>query len=475
MIRRKYVPLRIVQPGMMIDQAIIDRAGRVLIARRTRLEDFHIDALKKMGVTGIYTCEGTEDVKPADADKPQELPEPLQKKYEQVKVKDPAKVQISESVRSRVAQGVQYLYQDTQSPDFTNASRSITDDLLRAIEDNDAVAVDIGALKISDEYTFKHSVDVATMSMIVARKYGLDDEQVYEIGIAGLLHDIGKSKVPNEILNKAARLTDEEFAIMKQHSVYGYRILQSKEDLSMEIKLGVLQHHEKMNGKGYPMGITGDKIDLFSRLISVSDIYDALVTERPYKKPFSPRDAVEMIMSMTEELDITVMRCFLESVILYPVGTDVALSNGETARIVENVPNAVLRPKVLGFRGRSKYQAFVQKGLVVEIDHQSRIDGFSIYPDFKMYVVGGGPACFAGNRNRCTCFHMIARTDQVFGIMGVYRFQAVVMTHDDYVAITPAPTCHSDDPVESCQNGVPTIDFQVYAGMISSIPSSIRR
>ena len=308
MIRRKYVPLRIVQPGMMIDQAIIDRAGRVLIARRTRLEDFHIDALKKMGVTGIYTCEGTEDVKPADADKPQELP----------------------------------------APDFTNASRSITDDLLRAIEDNDAVAVDIGALKISDEYTFKHSVDVATMSMIVARKYGLDDKQVYEIGIAGLLHDIGKSKVPNEILNKAARLTDEEFAIMKQHSVYGYRILQSKEDLSMEIKLGVLQHHEKMNGKGYPMGITGDKIDLFARLISVSDIYDALVTERPYKKPFSPRDAVEMIMSMTEELDITVMRCFLESVILYPVGTDVALSNGETARIVENVPNAVLRPKVLG-------------------------------------------------------------------------------------------------------------------------------
>ena len=335
MIKRKYVPLRIVQPGMMIDQAIIDRAGRVLIARRTRLEDFHIDALKKMGVTGIYTCEGTEDVKPAEADQTQQLPEPLQKKYDQVKVKDPAK-------------GVQYLYQDTQSADFTNASRSITDDLLKAIEDNDAVAVDIGALKVSDEYTFKHSVDVATMSMIVARKYGLNDQQVYEIGIAGLLHDIGKSKIPNEILNKAARLTDEEFAIMKQHSVYGYRILQPKEDLSTEIKLGVLQHHEKMNGKGYPMGVTGDKIDLFASLISVSDIYDALVTERPYKKPFSPRDAVEMIMSMTEELDINVMRCFLESVILYPVGTDVALSNGETARVVENIPNAVLRPKVLG-------------------------------------------------------------------------------------------------------------------------------
>ena len=349
------MPLRIVQPGMMIDQAIIDRAGRVLIARRTRLEDFHIDALKKMGVTGIYTCEGTEDVKPAEADQTQQLPEPLQKKYDQVKVKDPAKVQISESVRSRVAQGVQYLYQDTQSADFTNASRSITDDLLKAIEDNDAVAVDIGALKVSDEYTFKHSVDVATMSMIVARKYGLDDQQVYEIGIAGLLHDIGKSKIPNEILNKAARLTDEEFAIMKQHSVYGYRILQPKEDLSTEIKLGVLQHHEKINGKGYPMGVTGDKIDLFARLISISDIYDALVTERPYKKAYSQRDAVEMIMSMTMELDITAMKSFLESMILYPVDSIVELSNGEQARVVKNIPHYILRPVVVGLTSGNVY------------------------------------------------------------------------------------------------------------------------
>ena len=355
MIKRKYVPLRIVQPGMMIDQAIIDRAGRVLIARRTRLEDFHIDALKKMGVTGIYTCEGTEDVKPAEADQTQQLPEPLQKKYDQVKVKDPAKVQISESVRSRVAQGVQYLYQDTQSADFTNASRSITDDLLKAIEDNDAVAVDIGALKVSDEYTFKHSVDVATMAMIVARKYGLNDNQVYQIGIAGLLHDIGKSKIPNEILNKAGKLTDDEFTIMKMHSTYGYHILEPKKDISQEVKLGVLQHHEKMNGKGYPMQVTGEKIHLFSRIISVADIYDALVTERPYKKPFSPRAAVEMIMSMTEELDIKVMKCFMESVILYPVGSDIMLSTGEMARVVENLSYAVLRPKVLGLQSGKVY------------------------------------------------------------------------------------------------------------------------
>ena len=141
-----------------------------------------------MGVGGIYIREGEEDPEQAVEKEEQPLPAALQNTYDKVKVKDPAKVKISESVRKRVAQGVQYLYQDTNSADFTNASRSITDDLLKAIEDNDAVAVDIGALKVSDEYTFKHSVDVATMAMIVARKYGLNDKQIYQIGIAGLLH-----------------------------------------------------------------------------------------------------------------------------------------------------------------------------------------------------------------------------------------------------------------------------------------------
>ncbi len=351
MIKRRYVATRIIDPGMIIDQAIIDRAGRVLIARNTQLDSYLIESLRKMGVPGVYIREGEEEEEPEAP----EVREEIQKKYEQIKVDDPAKVKLSESVRKRVAEGIQYLYQDTNSENFTDATKSITDDLMKAISDNDAIAVDISALKVSDEYTFKHSVDVATMSMIVAKQYGCSNEEVYEIGISGLLHDIGKSQIPNEVLNKAGKLTDEEFALMKQHSVLGYRVLQNKQDLSDNIKMGVLQHHEKVNGKGYPMGVNAGKINLFAKIISVADIYDALVTERPYKKPFSPRDAVEMIMSMTEELDIEVMRCFLESVILYPVGSDVPLSNGEMARVIENSPHYVLRPKVLGLTSGKVY------------------------------------------------------------------------------------------------------------------------
>lgn len=114
--------------------------------------------------------------------------------------------------------------------------------------------------------------------------------------------------------------------------------------------MGVLQHHEKINGMGYPQGVTAEKINIYAKILAVADVYDALVTERPYKKAFSQSDAIEIIMSMTDELDIHVMRSFLESVILYPVGSTVRLSNGERARVVENDPSCILRPKVVGLK-----------------------------------------------------------------------------------------------------------------------------
>lgn len=354
MVRRIYTSTRRLKEGMRIDQAIVDRSGRVLIARGAPLDDYLIESLLKMGIMGVYIREGEED--PEDQNKMEpEIPEQIQKVIEKSKVADPAKVKLSESVKQRVSEGIQFLYQNTDAADFADTTNSITRDLMKAITDNEAIAVDISALKVSDEYTFKHSVDVATMGMIVGKKHGLSDKEVYDIGISGLLHDVGKSKIPNEILNKAGKLTDEEFAIMKKHSLFGYEILKEKDDISEPISMGVLQHHEKINGKGYPMGVTKEKIHLFARILSVADIYDALVTERVYKKAYSQRDAVEMIMSMTGELDIDVMKSFMESVILYPVDCIVELSNGEKAKVVANKPGYILRPTVVGLKSGKVY------------------------------------------------------------------------------------------------------------------------
>jgi HD-GYP domain-containing protein (c-di-GMP phosphodiesterase class II) len=226
---------------------------------------------------------------------------------------------------------------------------------LSAIDENDAIAIDISTLKTSDEYTFKHSVDVATIGMVLGKSMGLSQNEIYEIGVTGLLHDVGKTRVPIEILNKPGRLDDAEFEIMKQHSVYGYRIIKERNDYNDAIALGVLQHHEKMNGRGYPLGADAGKICPYAKILTVADIYDALVTERPYKSAFSQRDAVEMIMSMTSELDMTAMKAFLESMILYPVDSYVELSNGETARVVKNNPHYILRPTVVGVESGKVY------------------------------------------------------------------------------------------------------------------------
>ncbi len=350
--RRFFVTTRLLENGMIIDQSIKDGAGRVLVARGSQVTDDFVAALKRYGVNGVYIRdEGDED----DWDISQVASTETRQKIEELTVKDRVKVKLSESVKKQVSEGISFLYRNTNSEELTDVSKNIASELMKAITDNDALAVDIGTLKVSDEYTFKHSVDVATMAMVVAKKYGLSDTEVFDVGVAGLLHDIGKSQISNELLNKPSRLTADEFSQIKQHSIYGYNIIKNKSDLKESVKLAVLQHHEKSNGSGYPFGVDSSKICTYAKILSVLDIYDALVTERPYKEAYTPRDAVEMIMAMTGELDMKAMKSFLGSVILYPVDSIVNLSNGEQAKVVENYQDYILRPKVVGLQSGRVY------------------------------------------------------------------------------------------------------------------------
>lgn len=351
MITRRLVRTRQLQPGMKIDQAVVDKSGRNLVQRGSILDNYVIDSLLKMGVMMVYIQSGEETA--GDIEK--SISPQARKQIERLHTDDRSKVELSDSVKTRVAEGIQFIYSNTESKELADATNNIASNLMNAINSTDAIAVDISALKTSDEYTFKHSVDVATMSMILAKQQGLSQKQIYEIGVAGLLHDIGKTKIPLDILNKPARLTDEEFAVMKQHPVFGYRMIKDRDEFSNEICMAVLQHHEKMNSKGYPVGFPSDKITQYARILTIADIYDALVTERPYKSAFSQREAVEMIMSMTGELDLTAMKSFLESMILYPVDSIVELSNGEKAKVVKNNPHYILRPTVVGIKSGRVY------------------------------------------------------------------------------------------------------------------------
>lgn len=221
----------------MIDQAIIDRSGRILIARKTVLDEFLIDALQKMKITGIYIREGEED---PETDGDIEVTPEIQTAIEKLTVADRSRVNLSESVKKRVSEGIKFLYHDTSAPDFIDTAANVTNSLVGSIMENEAVALNIDTLKFSDEYTFQHSVDVATIAMLIARNSAMSEAEIQKIGMAGLLHDMGKSQIPNEILKKAGKLTEEEFAVMKNHSVYGYRILKDKGGIPQEVLMGVL-------------------------------------------------------------------------------------------------------------------------------------------------------------------------------------------------------------------------------------------
>lgn len=351
MVRRKYMRTRELKPGMRIDHAVVDRLGRNLVHKGSEVDEYIIESLLKLGVMSVYIQDG--EYEPEEEKHPVSLQ--AQIKIDKLRTDDRSKVTLSASVRKRVSEGIQYIYSNTEAQELADATDSIASDLLNTIESNNAIAIDISTLKTSDEYTFKHSVDVATIAMIVAKKQGLPKKQIQEIGVSGLLHDVGKTKIPKEILNKPGRLDDSEFAVMKQHPVFGYNIIKDKKEFSAGVTLGVLQHHEKMNGKGYPLGAAADKICPYAKVLAVADVYDALVTERPYKSAFSQRDAIEIIMSMTADLDMKAMQSFMESMILYPVDTVVELSNGELAKVVKNNPNYILRPVVVGIESGTVY------------------------------------------------------------------------------------------------------------------------
>jgi len=335
---------------MKIDQAIVDSTGRALIEKGAYLDDFQIEYLQEKGIGGIYVSEGEVDPDELELQIPQYTRDLIQKERKE----DRAKVKLNKEVMERVGQGVQYLFSNTDGS-LSEATNNVSNELIKVISDNDAVAVDINLIKVSDEYTFKHSVDVATMAMIIGKNYGLEKEELRELCTAGLLHDLGKSKIPLEVLNKPGKLNDDEFALMKQHSLFGFKILKEKNEFSDAIMRGVLQHHEKINGRGYPQGLSEKQIHKYAKIIAVADVYDALVTKRPYKEGLPKHVAVEMIMAMTGELDIKAMKSFLKSIILYPVDSIVHLSTGEACKVVENNSINALRPRLVGLKTGKVY------------------------------------------------------------------------------------------------------------------------
>ena len=252
----------------------------------------------------------------------------------------------------------------------TEGMGELVEEITQSVLRNPGALISLARLKTSDDYTYMHSVAVCALMASLARQLGLNELEIREAGMAGLLHDLGKAVMPMDVLNKPGKLTDDEFRIIKSHPVEGHRLLLEGKS-SSEIVLDVcLHHHEKVDGSGYPNKLAGDQISLYAKMGAVCDVYDAITSNRPYRKGWDPAESIQkMSQWSTGHFDEHVFQAFVKSVGIYPVGSLVKLRSGRLAVVLEQSEKSLLTPRIKVFFS-TKSQTYIVPE-VLDLSHPS--------------------------------------------------------------------------------------------------------
>jgi HD-GYP domain-containing protein (c-di-GMP phosphodiesterase class II) len=222
-------------------------------------------------------------------------------------------------------------------------------DISESLARNGSALIGLARLKHKDEYTYMHSVAVCALMVSLGRQLELDESTVLEAGLSGLLHDIGKMAMPPSVLNKAGSLTDEEFAVMRSHPERGHGLLVAAGSIPDSVLDVCLHHHEKFDGTGYPHRLKGEEISLFARMGAVCDVYDAITSNRPYKKAWNPAESIARMAQWSGHFDTQVFHAFVRSVGIYPLGSLVRLESGRLAVVIDQHPEKLTEPLVRVF------------------------------------------------------------------------------------------------------------------------------
>lgn len=316
----RFVEIDELEVGMQPAEDIYDDEDNVLLLDSSKkLDASYIEGLKNMGVLGIYI----EDNLSRD-----------------IVVKNA----ISTRQRKKTVESLKKMDID--------AGMDEAKDIVSGIVHNDDISLNMKDMRSFDDYTFFHSVNVAVLATIIGKEFGLNSRDLVRLCISGLFHDLGKTRLDINVLNKPGRLDQEEFAQIKKHVRYSYDILKARTDIDESVREGALYHHENYDGTGYPEGLKGDKIPLFARILRVADVYDSLISKRPYKEPFPVNETIEYLLGGCGTLfDEKVVIAFLRSVPIYPKGQKVKLTDGREGFIIANNHENVLRPTVRLFTG----------------------------------------------------------------------------------------------------------------------------
>ena len=339
----KKIKMSDVKPGMVLAKDIVTSEGIILMAKDTMITRANYNRLMESIIKEVFIKEATINMKPEEIlERPQakrrvKMPISEKKDFQEFAQEYEGKLEVAKSRIKAISDGetvnVEELYE-------------ITDSIVKKLKTKSDVLTYVSFLKEHDEYTYSHSSNVALLSNMFASWLNFDETDMANLTTAGLLHDLGKLKIPLEILNKKGRLTEHEFNIMKSHTLIGYRILQNQ-NLPESMKLAALMHHERIDGSGYPIGVKDAQISKYAKIIAICDIYDAMTANRVYRGRICPFEVIKRFeVSSFGELDTDYLLTFLKNIAYTYFGSWVKLSNGVEAEIVYIHQNDLSRPIV---------------------------------------------------------------------------------------------------------------------------------
>lgn len=322
----KLVSVAELKPDMVLGKPIYSSDGKLLLGAGVSLSQRFVERLMDLGFYSVYVND--ED-------------------YNNIIIKD----LISERTRLDARQIVSASLSKVERNNNVDSRqiKSVINNLMDELLANRHLLVQLMDIRSIDEkeYTFNHSVNVTVLSLLTGIAKGYNQIQLQELGTGALLHDVGKSGVNQDIFSKREPLTPQEFEEVRKHSMKGFDILRKQNDISLISSAVALQHHERYNGSGYPQGLKGTEIHEYARIVGIADVYDALTSDRHFRKRYYPHQAAEFIMGLAGHyFDPKLVELFLENIAIYPAGTTVTLSNGQRCIVIDCQKKFPTRPMV---------------------------------------------------------------------------------------------------------------------------------
>lgn len=311
-------------PDMVLAKDIIKADGRTLLSKGVVLTESYIEKLVNQCISFVYISDSKINLHIPDV--------------------------ILTETRQATKEAIYEVFKTTNISSHLSLEKILkqVNKIITEILEQKDILIHLVDIRSYDDYVYSHSVNVAVLTIITGIQMGLSHQELKELALGALLHDIGKTFIDDKILNKPALLTPIEYNTVKKHPLYGYEILQKISGLPQPVKLVALQHHEWYNGNGYPQGIKAKDIHLYARIVATIDVYDALTADRVYRKAFQPHIAIEHIRDKSYfHFDPLITKKFLENIAVYPIGSIVYLSNGLCGIVTSARKDIPARPKIL--------------------------------------------------------------------------------------------------------------------------------